>query len=430
MTRFQIIVLSIFGGFLLIGIIVFSSSRGGGVGPEDNVLIWGTIPEQIINAAVKDHPVLGTRKGLVVTYVEKEPADFNQEFIEALAEGRGPDIVILPHVDLWEHRNKIYPIPYSSFSERKFKDTFVEEGELYLTEEGILGLPLTIDPLVMYWNRDTFSNAGISKAPEYWDEFYTLSELLTKKDQSLNIIESAVALGEYRNVANAKGLLSALMMQAGNPITARRDGKILSVLNERFDQPILPAEAAVNFYTEFSNPIKLFYSWNRSLPRSDSLFTSGDLAIYFGFASELSLLRNKNPNINFDVAPLPQAREADTRITYGNMYALVVLKTAKSIPTAFKAAFSFTEPSVVSTVSSLMFLPPVRRDLLAARPADAYASVFYQSALRSRGWMDPDSSKTGAIFQAMIESITGGRTSTSEAVVRAHAEVDQLFRTE
>jgi hypothetical protein len=35
------------------------------------------------------------------------------------------------------------------------------------------------------------------------------------------------------------------------------------------------------------------YSWNRSLPNSSDAFANGDLAIYFGFASEYAKMKEK-----------------------------------------------------------------------------------------------------------------------------------------
>ncbi len=426
-SKFQLIITLIFGFFIVVGVIVFSMSRGTITKPEDNVLVWGTISESGFATILEEHPI-GKSKEFNITYTQKRAGTFDQEFIEALAEGKGPDIIFLPHDSMWKHQNKIFPIPFQSFSERKFKDTFVEEGELYLTSQGILGLPILIDPLVMYWNRDIFSNASISKAPEYWDEFFDLAQKLTKKDQSFNITESAVSLGEFRNINNAKEILSALIMQAGSPITVRTREVPTVVLNERLGQSLIPSEAAVNFYTEFSNPIKLFYSWNRSLPRSDNFFTSGDLGIYFGFASEFSQIKEKNPNINFDVAAFPQSRESETKITYGRIQALSIVKNSKNIVSAIKVALALSDKEHSAAISALGKLPPVRRDLLSRAPSDAYSVLFYQGALWSRAWIDPDSTSTENIMQNMIESITAGRLRTSQAVSRAHAEIQELFK--
>lgn len=426
-TRFQVIVTLIFGFFIVVGVIIFSTSRGTSTRPENNITVWGTLPESNFATILRDHPV-GKDKEFVITYVQKRSTTFDQEFIEALAEDKGPDIIFLPHDSMWKHQSKIFPISYQTFNERRFKDTFIEQGELYLTSEGILGLPILVDPLVMYWNRDMFSNASISKAPEYWDEFFDLAQKLTKKDQSFNITESGISLGEFRNVNNAKEIVSALIMQAGSSITSRTENAVTVVLNERMGQAVIPAEAAVNFYTEFSNPIKLFYSWNRSLPRSDNFFTSGDLAIYFGFASEFSQIKEKNPNINFDVAAFPQSRESKTKITYGSMQALSVVKNSKNIVAAIQVAAALTDKEHSGAISALAKLPPVRRDLLSEVPSDAYGVLFYQGALRSRAWIDPDATATENIMQNMIESITAGRLRTSQAVSRAHAEIQELFK--
>ena len=70
------------------------------------------------------------------------------------------------------NQDKIIEIPYDTISGRDFKNTFIEEGEMYLTENGVLGLPFTIDPMVMYWNRDIFQSVGIANPPEFWDELF------------------------------------------------------------------------------------------------------------------------------------------------------------------------------------------------------------------------------------------------------------------
>lgn len=417
----------IFGVFIILGVIIFSASRGSDTRPENKVTIWGTLSQADFNSMLKEHPV-GEKKEFSITYVQKRATEFDQDFIEALADGKGPDIVFLPHDSLWKHQRKLFPIPYKSYSERLFKDTFVEEGELYLTSEGIFGLPVLIDPLMMYWNRDTFSNAGISRPPEYWDEMFALAQTLTKKDELFSITESAVALGEFRNIANAKEVVSALIIQAGGTITQRTDKGATVVLNQKLNQTIIPAEAAINFYTEFSNPKKLFYSWNRALPRSDNFFTAGDLGIYFGFASELKQIKAKNPNVNFDVALFPQSREGQLKTTYGRMQALSIVKSSHNIDAAVSVAAILTDKEHSAALSTIAGLPPVRRDLLSKAPSgDAYSVLFYQSALRARGWIDPDSTATTAIFQNMIESITAERLRTSQAVSRAHSEMQDLF---
>src|SRR3989344_8435059 len=131
--------------------------------------------------------------------------------------------MILPHSD------KISAIPFSALSQRTFQDLYIQEGDIYVTSAGIMGIPFTIDPLIMYWNRDMFDAAGIAAYPRFWDEFTELNRKLTVKDQNGNVRRSALAMGDFTNVANARELLGSLLFQVGNPVTYRNaEGTVMS----------------------------------------------------------------------------------------------------------------------------------------------------------------------------------------------------------
>ena len=70
----------------------------------------------------------------------------------------------------------------------------------------------------------------------------------------------------------------------------------------------------------------------------------------------------------------------------------------------------------------------MRRDLLALKPIDPYLSAFYDAALISRGWFDPDSEATGQIFRTMIDRVITGQTSISDAVEAASKDIGSLLR--
>jgi len=429
LSTFQIAVLGIFVFAAVAGLVVFATFRGGGrdSGEIGKVLIWGTIERDVM-----DSLILELREGQdgfsEVSYVEKDQRTFDSEFVNALAAGTGPDLVLIGQDTILLHADKLLLTPFDSYSERLFKDTFIEEGELYLFPGGVLGLPFLIDPLVMYWNRDIFSTKGIASPPVYWDELFVLAPRVTQRDQSSNIVQSLIALGEYRNVVHAKEIISTLFMQAGTPITARNErGELEVVLDEQFGFSSPPAEAALRFYTEFSNPIKSVYSWNRALPDSRQSFLAGDLAIYLGFSGELALLRRSNPNLNFDLAPIPQSRDADRKITFGRMQAFAIPRTSSDPASAFLAATIFTRSDIAARAATLAGLPPVRRDLLAGAPSDAAGSVFYDAALAARAWLDPEPSTTHGIFQRMIESTLSGRARLFEAVQTANRELRNVL---
>ena len=157
------------------------------------------------------------------------------------------------------------------------------------------------------------------------------------------------------------------------------------------------------------------------------LFTAGDLAVYFGFASELPIIKLKNPNINFDVATIPQSQSGENNTTYGRMMAFAITNGTRNLPQTFTTILALSQKSSAENFAKNLNVVPARRDSVSQIPEGIYNPVFYRSALWARGWLDPDSVATTAIFREMIESITSGRARISEAIRRADSEIDRLF---
>lgn len=425
MSKFQIILTGVFGIFIIVGVVIFAAYRGGSQNAV-TVTIWGTVSQTTFNEII-EKTSLYQSKELKVNYVQKSEENFDADFIEALASGAGPDLFMLPSDKILTHRNKIFPIPYNVYTQRQFKDSFIEGTEIYMAPEGLLALPVAIDPLVMYWNRSIFTDSKLTQPPKYWDEFYNLAALISKKDGALNIQKSAVAFGEFGNIVNAKPIILNLAMQAGTPVTSWSASGVRSTFADTYNKTVSPAEAAVNFYTEFGNPAKSSYSWNRSLPDSATFFLSGDLALYFGFASEITSLQVRNPNLNFDVAPVPTSREGGVGVSYAKFNALAITKSSGNPNAAFSVASILSSRDGSLAFAENLKLPSPRRDILNQKPTNAYLSVFYDSAIRSRGWLDPNPSETNLVFKNMIESITSGRARTLEAVSRANRELTNLL---
>ncbi|OHA94713.1 MAG: hypothetical protein A3C62_00085 [Candidatus Zambryskibacteria bacterium RIFCSPHIGHO2_02_FULL_39_16] len=426
MSNFQIILLVLFGVFIVVAVAAFSLYRGSSA-TDVKIVVWGDISsfdfEHLLSI-----PVFSQDQTVSVAYVEKSSNTIESEFTEALAQGIGPDLIILTQDKFLKEKPKLVPIPYESISERDFKNTFIEEGELFLGEDGIYALPLSIDPLVLYYNRDLLSNAGQARPIMYWDEIYAAALNLSKKDAAGNLVSSVLALGEARNIPHAKDILSLLLLQAGTPITEFSGSTLRSQLINNFNLPISPSQAAFDFYTQFSNQTKAFYSWNRSLIDAQTHFTSGDSAYYLGFASELKALRNKNPTLNFSVSLVPQSRVSGKIITFGSLRGVAISRGSRNTASALTVATKLVSKEVALFLSQELLLPPARRDLLSQKPTDTAMSVFYNAALQSRGWLDPDTLATNIIFREAIESITSGRARTVEAINKVDREIEALIK--
>src|SRR6185437_9882404 len=229
-SNFQLIALVLFGFFILLGVGAFAAFGGllGGsqVGP---VTIWGTLDSNTINTMIAT--LRSSDKTFAnVKYVQKDAATYDATLVNAMASGQGPDLFLVPQDEATSFANKITPIPYSVMSQAQFTNSFIDEGQIFLASNGALALPFTVDPLVMYWNRSLFATAGLAQPPQYWSDFLTIAPKLTSLDAGQNVHQSAVALGTWKNVDNAKAILSTLFMQAGDPIVTRgTDGSLVPV---------------------------------------------------------------------------------------------------------------------------------------------------------------------------------------------------------
>ncbi len=420
---FAVLILAIFFGVILF--VVRKGDSGKNAAP---ITMWGTFSE--VDFMDYHRAILDEEENAVnIIYTEFAPEDFEEALIEALASGEGPDTVIMTEELLARHENKLFTVVYDFYPQKTFKDTFVQQGEMLLRPEGTLGFPLLIDPIVMYWNRSTLNNIGVSQPPKIWSELLDIIPKIVVRDSQATVTKAGIALGEFTNVNNVEEILVSLIQQAGNPIISlNEEGELESVIEERMGYKLRPAEAALTFFTQFSNPTKTIYSWNRSMPNSQDMFTAGDLAFYLGFASERETLIKKNPNLNFDVSLLPQSTSGNENSTYGRLYYISILNQSENIGAAFDTVLKLTEASNISKASDIFGMSIVRRDLLVDVPAMSYKQVFNDSSLIAKGVYNMDPRITTEIYKDMIESVTSGRYGVSDSVGRAANEFKELYK--
>jgi len=439
MSPFQIILLTAFGAFGVAGVLIFafivSTGSSSSIGA---VTIWGPFDEVAVQTIIRQLSESDSRLRQV-TYVRKDPETFGNELTNALASGTGPDLYILRQDHAVVDAPKIAAIPFETFSRDQFDSLFVEAAKPFLSPEGALAVPLTVDPFILYWNRDLLATAGFSKPPIYWDEVFDIARTITDCQQvsagpstlvgcdgTRSIKKATVSFGEFRNVTHAKEVISLLILQAGGPITVRdATGALNSSLMARTGEVTQPAENALGFYTSFANPSRESYSWNRSLPQSRDMFAAGDLALYIGPASEAALLRQLNPNLNFALAPMPQIRNVERSVDGARVYGFAVPRTSQNPSGALTVAYLLASPESSKALATVLGQASARRDVLAEQ-AQGNDLLINQQAIIARTWEDPQPDETSVIFRDMIESITSGAAKVSEALQRADQAMRQI----
>lgn len=432
MSNLQTILTAIFLAFFVFAVLIFAgfikiggSSSNSGL--KGKVVVWGTFSSTDLSNTFS--PITKTNKDLKINYIQKDSSSYQQDLIEAFANGNGPDLFIITPDMIQKNANFISKTSYSSYPEKIFRDSFINGADIYLDSEGITALPLVVDPMVLYYNKDILSNEGIVYPPKTWDELFGLNSVLTKRDNLGVISQSMIALGQYDNVNNAQEILSTLLIQNGNGIVSKNaSGAYSSLLNTKpMGSPVTPIESVLKFFVGFSNISDSSYSWNRSLPNSLDMFTSSKLVFYLGKASELFAIESMNPNLSFDVTGIPQIKDAQIKLTYANIYGVAVSKRSTNMTLANEISKMLVTGEIAKNFSASVSLPPASKVLLADRPNDPYLFSFFNSALISRSWLDPNKKESNLIFKELIENILSNSASMVEATNKAQGQLQLLL---
>lgn len=364
--------------------------------------------DEIINKYRALHPYVK------IEYRKLRYEEYENELLNALAEDRGPDIFSVQSTWLKKYQTKLAPLPekismvypitssgikkevtYQKREEKAWtskdvrnlfvdvvaKDVILDDGKIY-------GLPLSVDTLAMYYNKDLFNNAGISQVPAYWNrEFLQNIKKLTKQDISKNISQSGAALGGSTNINRYADILMVLMMQSGATIIDDGGKVVFNSSITSASGGYNPGVDALRFYSDFANPNKESYTWNKDLDNSLALFMNGKLAIMFGYSYDLATIKTQAPKLNFDVAKLPQIEgNPPTNINVANYWVESVSKKSAHIDEAWDFVQFIAKEEQVKTYLEKTGRPTALRSLIEIQRGDENIGVFAEQLLTARNW--------------------------------------------
>ncbi len=426
---FQTILIIVFIIGFVVAVAIFSglfsgsSSKTTSSTPSGTVVVWGIEPVEEMQKYIDTFN--DQNYGYTLSYSYHSPANFYQDLITTLANGQSPDLVLISSEQYSQLGNKLYTIPFTAYPERQFRDDNIDGAQLFLTSTGVSALPLVVDPMVAYYNKDLLAAKNFVTVPTTWDNLQAAVPILTKKDSKNQLTQSTIALGEADNILHARDILSTLFLQTGNSIVsydASTQSNTVKLANSSASAEAgdaLPSVQALDFYTSFSNPTSSSYSWNSALPESLQNFLAGNSAFYLGRASELFTIQQQNPNLNFDVTQMFQSSSATRPITFGSFLAVGIMAKAPNAAAANAAALEMASATNIDALSKTLSLPPVRRDLLQVTQSNPYVTVFFQAALSSFAWADPNPASTNQIFRDMINNVNSNTTDTQTAIYDA-----------
>ena len=406
--------------------------------------------KQNFDILLNDYKKIRPNVSVNVSQIREE--ELESALIQALADGRAPDVVSLPNTWLrgWQHRLAPLPptltLPYleltgtfkkeprwvlkeiNSLDLKSIKARYVDTvvNDVYFDSK-IYGLPLNLDTLLIFYNVDLLTAAQFPEAPKTWNEFKEASQAITKLDKLGRLLQNGAALGTAENIPYSFDIVSALMLQNGTPMMTGGSAsfqKPISVQGESYS----PGLDALRFYTDFANASKETYSWSADQINAREAFAAGKLGFVFGYWRDLPNLKAMAPKIRIGLANFPQIEGSFQTSYYANYFIETVLKQSTHQTEAWDLIQFITTPAEAKKYLESAKQPTAQREFVTAQIADEDLGIPAAQVLTAKTWYRGyDFTSTQGVFQDMIKQVLVG-TPIDQALSAAAERVTQTMR--
>lgn len=423
----------IIGGAILFLVIILGAvfvlgggSNNGGRKEAVELTWWKTFEDpENLSDLINEYQT--THKGVTIKYVKKDIVDYERELLDAAAAGKGPDIFTIHNDWLAKHADKLTYMPEQLLNLRKFKETFIDVvADDFVKDDKIYAIPLSVDVLALYYNKDLLASAGIASPPATWPEVIKSVEKITRQSQPGSFSKSGIAFGTASNVNRSVDILLLLMLQNGTEFYsdnfnfATFDQTLRTVEGEAYN----PGEVALEFYTQFANPAKKSYTWNTRSDFSVDAFAQGKLGMMLSYYYMKPVIESRSPNLNWGVAVTPQPDANANKINFANYWGEAVSKFSPNADVAWDFLQFLGEKENQKKYYAKHKLPSGRRDILAEQVLDPELGVFAESALTARSVFKKDAAVFEGIFIKMIDDVILRSFTPEEAVRNAVQQVN------
>jgi len=374
--------------------------------------------QPLIAAYEQQHP------NVQIIYTKKDVTTYPSDLLNALASGSGPDIFSINNAWLPQYKDKVAPATTTTFSFADYKNTFVDAAVNDFTiNQQVYGVPLYVDSLGLYYNKDILGSAGIATPPTTWDQLAADVIKIKRADSTGYFTLSGLAAGTNSNVNRAVDILYLFMLQQGVvPYSSDTTQPTFAEPVEQNGQSTNPGLDALNFYTSFANPTSPNYNWNSRSDYSIDAFANGRAAFLYSYAYTEASIRQKNPNLNFDVAPVPQPSLDNPAVNFANYWGEVVSKQSKNQLVAWDFLKYLSSNATLSKYYTLDKQPSSRKDLIAIQISDPDIGVFAQANLTAKSFYRPDQVQMDNIFGQMIDNVILNGLPADQSLQQAQAQ--------
>jgi multiple sugar transport system substrate-binding protein len=404
--------------------------------------VWGVFDDEYpYDGSIKAFQ--GLHPNISVNYRKFRIDEYENEILNAFAEDRGPDIFMLHNTWIHAYEPKIKPAPATlttayrevqglnkqvvwtekaeaGLSVPQLKTRFIDQvahdvvlnapidGKEGTDADQIFGLPLAVDTMGLYYNKDVLNAAGIPTAASSWSELQDHVKRITKYDDQGKLVRPAVGLGTAKNVNRSFDILSLLMMQNGAQMADENGVPTFQRMPANMTRDIPPGQEALTFYTDFANPTKDVFTWDDTQPNSLDAFIAGKTAYYFGYAYDLPTIRSQAPKLNFGITTVPQI-DPGNQVNYANYWLLTVAKKTKHTDVSWALIEFMASETQAKSYLTKTAKPTALRSIIPTQVSDGDLAPFVTELLTAKSWYHGSNIvATEAAFADMIASTLGG----------------------
>lgn len=412
------------GAVVLIGLYFLTQSGKKPTPPPSVTLsLWGTENQKNIDALLSVYK--SYRPNVTVTYRQIPADSYDQEVVSGLAAGNGPDLIFIRNNSLNRNISLLTQAPATQFSVGQmniFPDVaatdFVRNNQVY-------ALPLYLDPLMILANQDLLNQAGLANPPATWKELLSVLPSLETRDSNNNLIRAALAMGDSsRSISHSSDILTLLLLQNNTVMVNPHNNQ--ASFADKIDEKN-PGLDALNFYLQFGNSGNPNYSWDNYLGNSLNIFTSGKLAMTFGYPEDLAQIKEKNPYLKAILAPAFQ-NDVQNSVNFAHYQGLAVTKQCKQVSWAWDLiSLLSSQDKLISPYLSLSGHQPALKSMLTDSTQNKDRQAINRAILTARSWNNPNDIATSQIFDKVIESSRSGEVSPEDALRSAANQISALL---
>lgn len=282
-------------------------------------------------------------------------------------------------------------------------------------------LPLESGSIAMYYNTTLFKAAGLASPPKTWDECNEVAKKLTNPEKKQFAVTATLAT---EPPTNATYDIYPLLLQAGARLIDTTTNKAI------FNSP--EGVKAIEAYADRVNNMKIAVPGVLSNGEKEKRanFASGNVAMMFEGPWGVAIQKGLNPNLEYDIAPLPKGATTGTMVR-GSLNTITTQAQNKEAAWKFVRWMSSPKGSEMWAKGTGGFpsrLDVANQDWFKERKLfRAFTEAMSQANAESPFLVMPNAVQMNKIITTEVQNVVQGKKTAKAALDDAAAEWNKIF---